>query len=278
MEEENAAIGYNEAAEDAKQKEAESKERTQSATPQSASGPADKRKMISLFLILGSIFLWFFGYTAVTAMASRYTFDVWGTNQGTMMMIVAQAIALLAAVPTAMLSAKIGRKWTIMIGIGILALGYGLLIPWTGFNASMYIFFGLIGFGWLMININSFPMVVELAKGKNVGKYTGFYYIASMSGQLLTKLLIGVLFDTAGDWILFPYALVFTLLAALTMFFVKHGDTHGKKITLGKKGDRDRGQGAGDGADPLAGLERIEETDGKANEELENAVRDTAEN
>jgi MFS family permease len=88
----------------------------------------------------------------------------------------------------------------------------------------MMILFSVAGIGWATINVNSFPMVVELARGGNVGKYTGFYYTASMAAQTLTPLFSGFLMDTFGLKILFPYAAVFSGLAILTMALVRHGD------------------------------------------------------
>lgn len=86
--------------------------------------------------------------------------------------------------------------------------------------------FALAGIGWATINVNSFPMVVELARGGDVGKYTGFYYTASMSAQIVTPMLSGMLMDMDGIGMtaLFPYAAIFAGLAFVTMVFVKHGD------------------------------------------------------
>ena len=90
----------------------------------------------------------------------------------------------------------------------------------------MYLLFALAGIGWATINVNSFPMVVELAKGGNVGKYTGWYYTASMAAQVLTPVLSGAIMDLVGNMLpLFPYAFVCVALAILTMVFVKHGDS-----------------------------------------------------
>ena len=97
-----------------------------------------------------------------------------------------------------------------------------------GANSStllMNAMFALAGIGWATINVNSFPMVVELASGGNVGKYTGFYYTASMAAQIVTPMLSGLLMDTFGMRVLFPYAAVFVALAFLTMWFVRHGDS-----------------------------------------------------
>ena len=90
----------------------------------------------------------------------------------------------------------------------------------------MYLLFALAGVAWATINVNSFPMVVELARGGNVGKYTGWYYTASMSAQVLTPILSGAIMDFAGNMLpLFPYACICVALAFVTMFFVKHGDS-----------------------------------------------------
>ena len=88
----------------------------------------------------------------------------------------------------------------------------------------MNLLFATAGIGWATINVNSYPMVVELSRGGDVGKYTGFYYTASMAAQTLTPIISGFLMDTFGMTTLFPYGAVFVLLAFVTMLFVRHGD------------------------------------------------------
>jgi MFS-type transporter involved in bile tolerance (Atg22 family) len=83
----------------------------------------------------------------------------------------------------------------------------------------------LAGFGWATISINSFPMVVELARGGDVGKYTGYYYTASMAAQILTPILSGAFMQLSKSMtVLFPYATFFVALSFLAMLFVRHGD------------------------------------------------------
>jgi maltose/moltooligosaccharide transporter len=43
-------------------------------------------------------------------------------------------------------------------------------------------------------------MVVELCTSKNLGKFTGYYYTASMSAQTITPILLGFVFMKAGIW------------------------------------------------------------------------------
>jgi MFS family permease len=88
----------------------------------------------------------------------------------------------------------------------------------------MNVMFALAGVAWATINVNSFPMVVEMCSGADVGKYTGFYYTASMAAQTITPMLSGFFMDRMGMTVLFPYAAIFVALAFVTMSLVKHGD------------------------------------------------------
>lgn len=183
-----------------------------------------KEKKKALILILASVFLWFIGYNAVTTKLSDYAPKV--LEMGfSLPLLIAQGAALIAFVPIGIIATKIGRRKTILIGIVLLTLCFGsvyFLTPDTAF--IMYVIFGLTGIGWATINVNSYPMVVELAKGSNVGKYTGYYYTFSMAAQILTPIISGMLMDSLGRKALFPYAAIFVGLAFITMFFVKHGD------------------------------------------------------
>lgn len=183
-----------------------------------------KSKKISLILILSSVFLWFFGYNAVTTKLSDYAPKVLELGFG-LPPLVGHGAALIAFIPIGILATKIGRRKTILMGIVLLTICFGsiyFLTPDTAF--IMYVIFGLTGVGWATINVNSYPMVVELAKGPNVGKYTGYYYTFSMTAQILTPIFSGMLMDEFGRRILFPYSAFFVAMSFITMFFVKHGD------------------------------------------------------
>ena len=143
-----------------------------------------------------------------------------------MTMIIAQAAAIISYLPVGMISSKLGRKKCILAGVMILGIAFGAayFVNTTTPTIIMNLLFALAGIGWATINVNSFPMVVELAKGGNVGKYTGYYYTASMAAQVLTPFLSGLLMDEVGKTTLFPYATVFVAASFMTMLFVKHGD------------------------------------------------------
>ena len=176
--------------------------------------------------------LWYFGYNAVTSKYSVYASDVLKVEY-TVTLMVAQAAAIVSYIPVGIIASKIGRKKTILAGVILLTCAFfGASFVKEGTSPIlMYGLFALAGIGWATINVNSFPMVVELAKAGNVGKYTGFYYTASMSAQIITPVLSGVFIDNVGWWTFFPYATIFTALAFVTMLFVKHGDN--KPISKG---------------------------------------------
>ena len=184
-----------------------------------------KSEMRSLIFILLSIALWYFGYNAVTSKYSVYATNVLNKDYNTTMLL-AQAAAIVAYLPAGMVASKIGRKKTIMAGVVMLTVAFGSAAFMRPDSPTwlMNVMFALAGIAWATINVNSFPMVVEMCSGGDIGKYTGYYYTASMAAQIITPMLSGFLMDTVADTVLFPYAAIFVALAFVTMAVVKHGD------------------------------------------------------
>ena len=199
--------------------------------PKADEGAAESRKLskpefISLILILASVALWYIGYNSITSKYSVYATRELGFDYN-LTLIIAQAAAVVAYIPVGIISSKFGRRKTILAGIIMLASAFFIgnfitpLVP----EFVMYPVFILAGIGWATINVNSFPMVVELAKGADVGKYTGYYYTASMAAQIIAPNLSGALYDIFGMRnVFFVFGTVFVVASFVTMFFVKHGD------------------------------------------------------
>ena len=184
----------------------------------------------SLAFLLASIALWFIGYNGVTTWFSTYVDVVMGQGLGgaSQCLLIATVGAVVSYIPIGALAAKIGRKRTIQIGIVLLAacfaMGYVLTTMYTTITPVMFIVFALVGFAWAAINVNSLPMVVEMCKGSDIGKFTGYYYTASMAAQVVTPVLAGTLMRQIDYRVLFPYAALFVALSFVTMLFVRHGD------------------------------------------------------
>ena len=185
-------------------------------------GKAERK---SLIFLLASIVLWFMGYNAVTSKYSVYASNILHKDYN-LTLIIAQAAAILSYLPVGMVASKFGRKKTILAGVVMLTAAFTVACFLRESSPTMLMnaMFALAGIGWATINVNSFPMVVELCKGGDVGKYTGFYYTASMAAQTVTPMISGFFMDKLGMTTLFPYAAVFACLAFGTMIFVKHGD------------------------------------------------------
>ena len=203
-----------------------------------------RSKLVSMLFLLASVLLWYMAYNAVTSSFSVYAQKIWGIRDGSfsLPLMVAQVAAIVMFIPVGMLASKIGRKKTILIGVALMIFAFGAAF-FLGSNLFgvkidlsegiftepmfylMAVFFAVCGIGWATINVNSYPMVVEMSKGSTVGKYTGYYYTASMAGQIATPFLSGLIMDEVGMEALFAYAAVFMVLALVTMLFVFHGDS-----------------------------------------------------
>jgi MFS family permease len=186
--------------------------------------PRDVRR--SLICLLLSVFLWFMAYNAVTTAFSKYAQEVLGMEGGKFAssLLVATITAIIAFIPVGIFASNMGRKRTILFGVALMFVGFTAAFFFTSDHWSMNILLGLVGLGWAAINVNSYPMVVEMAKGSDIGRFTGYYYTFSMAGQIVTPVLSGAFLEYVGYRTLFPYAAVFMLLALFTMIQVKHGD------------------------------------------------------
>ena len=184
----------------------------------------------SLGFLLASIALWFMGYNGVTTWFTTYVSVVMGQSLGgaSTCLLIATAGAIISYIPVGAVASKIGRKKTILFGVVLLAvcflLGFVLTTTFSSINVVMFIVFALVGLAWASINVNSLPMVVEMCKGSDVGKFTGYYYTASMAAQVVTPILAGTLLRHVSYKTLFPYAAFFVACSFVTMLFVRHGD------------------------------------------------------
>ena len=192
----------------------------------------------SLGFLLASIALWFIGYNGVTTWFTTYVSEVMGQGLGgaSTCLLIATAGAIVSYIPVGQIASKIGRKKTILGGIILLAvcfaLGYVLTTAYQRINVIMFVVFALVGLAWAAINVNSLPMVVEMCRDSDIGKFTGYYYTASMAAQVVTPVVAGTLMRHIDYRVLFPYAAFFVALSGVTMCFVRHGDAKAE----GKRG------------------------------------------
>lgn len=202
----------------------------------------EKGRLKSFLLILASIFMWFMGYNAVSSNLSIYTTKSLNLSAGIASIIsgVSMGISAIAFIPVGYMAAKIGRRKSIMIGFGMAVVSFVLICfsvrpsDKAAVPAVLFALFYLIaGFGLIIANVNTFPMVTELSTAETVGQYTGYYYVATMSAQAITPAIGGAIMDAGGNQYLFLYSAVCIVIAIVLMLFVKHGDS--KQLTKGRK-------------------------------------------
>ena len=215
----------------AEQKKREEEHPEETHTPVAENGgalPQDVRR--SLRFLLASIALWFIGYNAVTTWFSVYAANTWHMTlgQANTCLTVATAGAIITYIPSGTVASKLGRRKTIRFGTlllsGTFATGFVYTMLSDHFSPLLYVLFTLVGVAWAFINVNSLPMVVDMCKGSDVGKFTGLYYTFSMSAQIATPIVAGWLLEHVSYKTLFPYAAFFVFCSFVTMAFVKHGD------------------------------------------------------
>ena len=202
----------------------------------------EKGKLTSFLLILASIFMWFMGYNAISSNLSVYTTKALNLSAGIASIIsgVSMGVSAIAFIPVGFLAAKIGRRKSIIIGYGLAVISFILICFAINqgqagtLKAVLFALFYLIaGFGLIIANVNTFPMVTELSTAETVGQYTGYYYAATMSAQAITPMLGGLVMDYVADRYIFLYSAICIVIAIVLMVFVKHGDS--KPVGKGKK-------------------------------------------
>lgn len=207
-----------------------------------AKNDLEKGRLKSFALILASIFMWFMGYNAVSSNLSIYTTKSLNLSAGVASIIsgVSMGISAIAFIPVGYMAAKIGRRKSIMIGFAMAVVSFVLICfavrpsDKAAIPAVLFALFYLIaGFGLIIANVNTFPMVTELSTAETVGQYTGYYYVATMSAQAITPAIGGAIMDAGGNQYLFLYSAVCIVIAIVLMLFVKHGDS--KQLTKGRK-------------------------------------------
>jgi MFS family permease len=207
------------------------REPKQAYEPEEKSKKADIKQLSkdekkSLLLILLGVFFWFTGYNAVETFFTLYATNTLGMDAGgaSMTLAIFSLTFLVFAVPAGFIAVKTGRRIAILIGLaGLFVLFLPMVFLANVWVARICLFLG--GFFWAMVNINSLPMVVQLSGAQKVGAFVGYYYFFSFSSQIVSPVLFGFIRDLVGHYkVLFLYACIAFVLAAISLFFVRHGE------------------------------------------------------
>jgi len=233
-------VNENKLAEELKDEMAEGENEAEIEDKVEEDKPLSKANKIMLWSILGAEFLWFMAENGVSTFLSNYVYYyLWGpTSLGIILTVVGGVGSVVGFAIAGGIADKIGRKWTITIGLALTFIGY-ILFCFVAPSAEaiaaktnndlhmdsipflIYAVYLVKGFGMSLVHNCSFPMVVELSTSKTIGKFTGHYYTASMAAQTITPILIGLILKSTGMWEVLPYyATILIALSLATFFFL----------------------------------------------------------
>ncbi len=208
--------------------------------------PLSKGDKKNIIIILIAVLLWFMSFNAIETFNSLFCKKILGDEGiASTIVIILTISSIITFITAAGLASKIGRKNTVLLGIFSLIVGFCVILLYFYFNKvfsddflklieandnklpfsiiPVYICIAICGFGWALININSYPMVVEMSSQNNIGKYTGYYYTISMVAQTITPVLVGLIMykSDASLKLLYIYSAIIMLLAFGVMLFFK---------------------------------------------------------
>ncbi|HCJ01409.1 MAG TPA: hypothetical protein DHV31_00795 [Clostridiales bacterium] len=185
----------------------------------------------SFFFILASTFMWFMGYNAISSNLSVYCTKALNQSAAVASVIsgASMAVSALAFIPVGILAVKIGRRKSVLLGFSLAVVSFFLVFffvkPDHMAKYLFAIFYLISGFGLIITNVNTFPMVLELSSSSSVGKYTGYYYVSTMGAQAVTPFISGLVMDNFSDQYLFLYSAICVVIAFVFMFFTRYGDS-----------------------------------------------------
>ncbi len=197
-------------------------------TPIDDDKPMSRANKTMLLAILGAEFLWFMSDNALGTYIGNYViYHLQSVSSATMILTILGGLASVVGFAIAGgIADRIGRKWTISAGLAVTFVGLVVMcfVAPTGrvvgergefaFPTLLYAVWVLKGFGMALVHNCSFPMVVELCSSKKIGKFTGYYYTASMSAQTITPVLLGLVLNATLAWRALPiYTAILTALS-----------------------------------------------------------------
>ena len=195
---------------------------TSDPTPTKLS-PEEKK---SFWLILISVFLVYMSYNGFH---THYTnFLVTYLQQPaswTGPYLLEVSVGMLMMIPAAFITSRLGRRKSCMIGTILCAIGYFGTSLVTPKNVNtIYLWFFIAAVGFPLFGINFGPMILEIGKDSDAGRFMGYYYIATISAQIVTPTLASVFINRWGYGVIGLYGAAFTLIACFALLPVRHGD------------------------------------------------------
>ena len=212
--------------------------------PVNDDGPMSRANRRMLLAILGAEFLWFMADNAIGTYIGNYViYYLNSASSSTMLLTIIGGVASVVGFAIAgSIADKIGRKWTISFGLAVtvaalivmcFAAPTKTVVGANGehaFPKLLFAVWAIKGFGMALVHNCSFPMVVELCSNKKIGKFTGYYYAASMSAQTITPILLGLVFKVSLAWRALPVYAAILFVFSFIVFTALVKNIKAKKV------------------------------------------------
>ena len=203
--------------------------------------PISKAEKRSLIIMLAALFLINNATEAIIPNFTNFADVTLGVAPiySTLMMAVFAVSLAAFGIPAGALGRKIGRKKTIMIGLGAIVAMFAVYLTvsqvlpanedgsvntftWITLWIALVVGGAAIG----CVNINTLPLVLAIGGREYVGTFTGYYYTATFSaavtGPILCGLVIGLFHEDYNFMFMFCAVMFAIGLAVITQ--VKHGE------------------------------------------------------
>lgn len=186
------------------------------------------------FCILAVVFCFYMTYNALTSNFVKYAEYILGfkQNEAIIPLILAQAAAMIAFPAASFLSNKIGRRNTMLIGFAIMIAAFSGSIAFSSPHPALYVLFFLLGMSFGLVMVNIYPFFLETSQNTKLGQDTGIFSMAMTVAMVITPILSGALISVTGGWfgggenagfrILFPYSILFLVLAFILTAVIKN--------------------------------------------------------
>ncbi len=141
----------------------------------------------------------------------------------------------LLSVPVGVFQSRMGKRFTLNIGIVVTALG--LLIPYFFYTFGMVLVgFSLLGIGNTIVQVSANPLITDVVPGNRASSFLSFSQFVKAIGSMIGAPLAAVFAARFGDWkLLFLVFGVVSILSALWLGSVKieEGKQEVVKATFG---------------------------------------------
>lgn len=197
------------------------------------------RSALCIFL---AHFFWIISLSAVEAFFTLYARNHLGYpgEHGSRILGQFPLMLLLFALPAGAIGGRIGRKRSIMIGLAILMaallsiyfLDRGILtfvlvtLPVLGSVPVVGALLMLCGCAWILVNVNSYPMVVDMTDGLHTGTYTGICFLFVTAAAIVGPNVNGWIIQLTGNDYSSIYIVssAFIFIALIMMTGVRRGE------------------------------------------------------